>query len=126
MAEYLQEANDNVLVMVQIETKAGVQNVEKIAAVEGIDALFIGPYDLSMSLGYPPPSPDPHPEVEQVIQRILNAAHSAGKKCAMFCTSGSQAAKRAKEGFDMINVTCDADSMSEAISAHLKAAVKDI
>ncbi|KIL64774.1 hypothetical protein M378DRAFT_77809 [Amanita muscaria Koide BX008] len=124
--EYLQEANNNVLVMVQIETKGGVQNVEKIAAVDGIDALFIGPYDLSISLGYPPPSPDPHPDVEQVIQRILKAAHSAGKKCAMFCTSGSQAAKRAKEGFDMINVTSDTESMSEAISAHLEAAVKDV
>jgi 4-hydroxy-2-oxoheptanedioate aldolase len=45
-----------------------------------LDVLFIGPYDLSISLGYPPPSPDPHPYIEQVIQKILNEAHDAGKK----------------------------------------------
>ncbi|KIJ11083.1 hypothetical protein PAXINDRAFT_85053 [Paxillus involutus ATCC 200175] len=78
--EYLQSANDHVTVMVQIETKEGVSNVEEIAAVDGIDVLFIGPYDLSLTLGYPTPSPDPHPEVEKVIQQILKAAHSKGKK----------------------------------------------
>ena len=45
-----------------------------------LDVLFIGPYDLSISLGYPTPSPDPHPEVEKVIQRILKAAHESQKK----------------------------------------------
>jgi 4-hydroxy-2-oxoheptanedioate aldolase len=44
------------------------------------DVIFIGPYDLSLSLGYPPPSPDPHPDVEQIIQHILKVTHAAGKK----------------------------------------------
>ena len=44
------------------------------------DGVFIGPYDLSLALGFPPPSPDPHPEVEKVIQQILVAAHAKGKK----------------------------------------------
>jgi len=82
--------------MIQIENKEAVENVEEIASVEGIgkrfkplpcnmnnwaaDALFIGPYDLSISLGYPPPSPDPHPDVEQVIQKVLRAAHASQKK----------------------------------------------
>ncbi|EAU82088.1 HpcH/HpaI aldolase/citrate lyase family protein [Coprinopsis cinerea okayama7 len=55
--DYLASANHSSLVIVQIETKEAVDNVEEIANVEGIDALFIGPYDLSISLGYPPPSP---------------------------------------------------------------------
>lgn len=87
--------------MVQIENKEAVENVHAIAAVDGIgqyfkfesalyysvyidwqwlDVLFIGPYDLSISLGYPTPSPDPHPEVEKVIQKILKAAHESHKK----------------------------------------------
>lgn len=45
-----------------------------------LDVLFIGPYDLSISLGYPTPSPDPHPEVEKAIQIILKAAHESKKK----------------------------------------------
>lgn len=123
MSQYLQTANDNVVVMVQIETKEGVQNVQEIAQVEGVDVLFIGPYDLSISLGYPPPSPDPHPDVEAVIQKILKESHDAKKKCAIYCTSGSQAKERAAQGFDMINVTNDVGAMSEAVASHLNAAI---
>lgn len=122
-SEYLESANRDILVMVQIENKEAVDNVHAIAAVEGIDVLFIGPYDLSISLGYPTPSPDPHPEVEKVIQGILKAAHGSQKKCAIFCTSGEQAAIRAKEGFDMINVTIDTGAVTEAIYNHLSVAV---
>lgn len=87
----------------------------------GIDVLFIGPYDLSLALGYPAPSPDPHPEVEKVIQQILKASHGKKKKwyvsylikamysessrcerSAIYCTSGTQSFKRAQEGFDMV------------------------
>ncbi|KAG5650592.1 hypothetical protein H0H81_011710 [Sphagnurus paluster] len=78
--EYLATANDNISVMVQIENQEGVENVEHIAAVDGLDVLFIGPYDLSISLGYPTPNPDPHPAVEQAIQKVLQAAYGAGKK----------------------------------------------
>ena len=87
--------------------------------------MFIGPYDLSLALGFPPPSPDPHPEVEKVIQQILASAHAKGKKwCAQispllafycsplrlrfsgfFCTSGTQVPRRVKEGFDMVRPT---------------------
>lgn len=103
VSEYLQTANESILVMIQIENKEAVESVEQIASVEGIglssivtllnpsvrlpdgwlvfsDVLFIGPYDLSISLGYPLPSPDPHPEVEKSIKRILDASHAAGKK----------------------------------------------
>lgn len=45
-----------------------------------LDVLFIGPYDLSIGLGYKPPSPDPHPYVEKLIQQVLKDAHDAGKK----------------------------------------------
>jgi len=123
VSEYLETANNNILVMVQIETKEAVDKVHEIASVEGIDVLFIGPYDLSISLGYPPPSPDPDPRVEQVIQRILTEAHAAGKKCAIYCISGTQAAERAAQGFDMINVTSDIGAMTEAVAAQLNAAV---
>ena len=45
-----------------------------------LDVLLLGPADLSMSHGYPIPNPDPHPEVEKMIQRVKEAAHAAGKK----------------------------------------------
>lgn len=50
------------------------------STLSSLDVLLIGPYDLSLSLGYPPPSPDPHPDVEAIIQKILKDAHAVGKK----------------------------------------------
>ncbi|KAI0044793.1 Phosphoenolpyruvate/pyruvate domain-containing protein [Auriscalpium vulgare] len=122
-SDYLRAANDAVLVIVQIETREAVENISDIAKVDGVDVLFIGPYDLSVALGYETPSPDPHPDVERVIQLVRTTAAHAGKKCAIFCTSGEQANKRAREGFDMIAVTADAAALSENISKHLAAAV---
>ncbi|CAK5272724.1 unnamed protein product [Mycena citricolor] len=118
-ADYLAGADGAVLVMAQIETREGAQNVRDIARVDGIDVLFVGPYDLSMALGFPPPNPDPHPEVEKVIQQILATSRREGKKCAIYCTNGAQAAQRAKEGFDMINVLNDVRALSSAIEQEL-------
>ncbi|THG94749.1 hypothetical protein EW026_g6777 [Hermanssonia centrifuga] len=78
--DYLEHANDSVLVLVQIETREALENIEALCAVEGLDGVFIGPYDLSLSLGVPTPNPDPHPTTEEAIQRILSVAHKAGKK----------------------------------------------
>ncbi|TBU27372.1 Phosphoenolpyruvate/pyruvate domain-containing protein [Dichomitus squalens] len=121
--DYLQRANDSVVVLVQIETRDGYRNLDEILSVDGLDGVFIGPYDLSLSHGLPPPSPDPHPEAEKMIQHILAAAHAKGKKCAIYCTSGAQSARRAKEGFDMINVTSDSGAMADGLSRHLAEAV---
>ncbi|KAI1798331.1 Phosphoenolpyruvate/pyruvate domain-containing protein [Ganoderma leucocontextum] len=124
-ADYLQRANESVLVLVQIETRDGYTNLEDILSVDGLDGVFIGPYDLSLSHGFPTPSPDPHPEVEKMIQNILAIAHAEGKKCAIYCNSGGRAAKRAKEGFDMINVTTDQGAMADGLSRHLATAVSE-
>lgn len=124
LSEYLSAANESILVIVQIENQEAVQNVDEIAAVDGIDVLFIGPYDLSISLGLPTPNPAPHPDLEDIIQKVLKAAHSAGKKCGIYCNNGEQAARRAKEGFDMINAANDVGSMTDAIANRLATAVK--
>ncbi|THH31453.1 hypothetical protein EUX98_g2756 [Antrodiella citrinella] len=96
--DYLANANDSVLVL---------------------DGIFIGPYDLSLSFEHPAPNPDPVAPIEEKIQAILQAAHKAGKKCAIYCSSGEQAAQRAAQGFDMINVTSDSGAMSEGIARSL-------
>ena len=97
MRHYLDSASESIVVMVQIETVEGMNNVEEIAAVPGVgaytspaslcsqltsitDVLFIGPFDLSIAHGYAPPSPDPVPEVEVLLAKIRDAAHKHGKK----------------------------------------------
>jgi 4-hydroxy-2-oxoheptanedioate aldolase len=122
--EYLTTANDSILVIVQIENQEAVQNADEIARVDGIDVLFIGPYDLSISLGLPTPNPDPHPDLEDIIQKVLKAAHAAGKKCGIYCSNGEQAARRAREGFDMINTANDVGSMTDGIAQRFATAVK--
>jgi 4-hydroxy-2-oxoheptanedioate aldolase len=75
--------------------------VEDIAKVDGIDVLFVGPFDLGNSIGHPIQG-DYDPELEIAICRILKAAKQAGKKSGIFCSDGDMAAKYAKMGFQMV------------------------
>ncbi len=90
MADYLATANQNILLAVQIETEEGLANCEEIAKVEGIDMLFVGPNDLCSSMGYPPLDHPMVPEVQAAIDRVLKAAHEAGKYAGMFCVTPDQ------------------------------------
>ncbi|KAF8510278.1 Pyruvate/Phosphoenolpyruvate kinase-like domain-containing protein [Gautieria morchelliformis] len=116
------KANEEVIVCVQIENLQAVDNLEAIAQTQGVDVLFIGPFDLSLAMGYPTPNPEPHPEVEKVIQRIKDVAHQYQKKVAFYCTSGDSAKKRAEQGFDIINVQSDVGSLTEGLRRDLAAA----
>ncbi|KAI1641200.1 Pyruvate/Phosphoenolpyruvate kinase-like domain-containing protein [Biscogniauxia mediterranea] len=94
MTEYLQYANDSLLTMVQIETKEALDAVEEIAAVPGVDVIFIGPFDLGNNIGYPILNGVMQPELVQAIDRILAAANKAGKKCGWFASNAEQAKDR--------------------------------
>jgi 4-hydroxy-2-oxoheptanedioate aldolase len=74
-ADHVAASNDAVLSIVQIETRRGLDAVEKIVRTPGLDMVFIGPNDLSTSLGYP--GQMRHPEVQDAIRRILRAAKDA-------------------------------------------------
>jgi|SRR5579871_77913 len=72
-----------------------------------LDVLFVGPFDLSNSLGHPLAHGVEHPVVSEAIQRILDVAHAAGKKAGIFTTSGEDARKRVEQGFDMVHIGTD-------------------
>ncbi|KAM0276417.1 hypothetical protein ACHAQH_006769 [Verticillium albo-atrum] len=116
MTEYLQQANGSLLTMVQIETQEALDVVDDIAAVEGIDVLFVGPFDLGNNIGHPVIDGVMKPELKQAISRILEATHKAGKKAGIFCTSGEQGKQFADEGFDMINVATDFTILQHAVA----------
>lgn len=78
-----------------------MKTVEKIAKVQGLDALFIGPFDLGNNLGYPVQG-EYAPELKQTITRIQLAAIGAGKKCGIYCASGESARQYAEQGFHMV------------------------
>jgi 2-keto-3-deoxy-L-rhamnonate aldolase RhmA len=78
---YFKQANDNLLTVVQIETKEAVNRAEEIAAVEGVDVLFIGPLDLSVNLGRA--GNYEHPEFSQAMDRVAAACRSHNKACGI-------------------------------------------
>jgi 4-hydroxy-2-oxoheptanedioate aldolase len=75
--EYLATANDRLLTVVQIETRQALENVGEIAAVEGVDVLFVGPLDLSVSLGIA--QQFDHPRFHSAMEAVAEAAGNAGK-----------------------------------------------
>lgn len=94
-SDYLKQANEALLTMVQIETKEALENVETIAAVAGIDLLFVGPFDLGNNIGHPITGGNMHDDLHAAIEKIFKAAKGAGKKAGIFCTSGEQSKKYA-------------------------------
>ncbi|KHN93865.1 Pyruvate/Phosphoenolpyruvate kinase [Metarhizium album ARSEF 1941] len=119
--EYLQQANEALLTMVQIETQEALYQVDEIAAVEGIDVLFIGPFDLGNNIGHPILDGVMAPELEEAIARILAACRKAGKKCGIYATSGEQAKLYSDQGFDMISVSADYTALDHILKQQFSA-----
>lgn len=119
--DYLREANEGTLTLAMIETPTALANVDAIAATPGIDALFIGPYDLSTSLSAGKAQDINAPEVDKAIDQIRAAADKAGKIPGIFCRDAERARAMAKRGFRFITVGNDLGFLRESASAALKA-----
>ena len=76
-----QQANDEVMLFAQIETVSGLENVDAIAAIDGIDALWIGQYDLTASLGIP--GEFDHPDFQDATRRVVAACRREGKTAVL-------------------------------------------
>ena len=85
--DYFKTANDELLITIQIETKKALDNLDEILSVPGIDACYIGPWDLSVSLGFGVPPPWNEPRYIEAYDKVLEAASKHGKPAGMFCTS---------------------------------------
>ncbi len=102
--EYVDRADQEILIAVQIETEEAVRNIEDILSVEGIDVCFVGPADLSMSLGVF--NEFGHPKFKNAIQRILDVAKTSGVTPG-FYTSPKNINKRIAQGFRFVNLGSD-------------------
>jgi len=119
--QYLQQSNEGLVTVVQIETKEALANIEEIARVDGIDVLFIGPYDLGNNIGHPVTG-EFEPELKEAIETIRKAAAAAGKSSGIYCGSGEQARMYADQGFNMISVVADVVAVPTFMSQSLKTA----
>src|SRR5438445_515266 len=110
-SDYLAKANDEIVVMAMIETKEGLANLDAICATKGLDAVYIGPADLSFALGLPPGPDKTDPVHLSTCDKIRDTAHKHGIKAVMHCASAAFAAGSVKRGFDMIMLTSALASM---------------
>src|SRR6267142_1134334 len=118
-ADYVAKANDEIVVMGMIETKEGLANLDAICATPGLDAVYIGPADLSFALGLPP-GPDKTDAVHMATcDKIREAAHKHGIKACMHCASAAFAAGSVKRGFDLVMLTSDLASMIAGVRRQL-------
>ncbi|KAF2460862.1 2,4-dihydroxyhept-2-ene-1,7-dioic acid aldolase [Lineolata rhizophorae] len=121
-SEYLQEANDALVTVVQIETKEALENVDEIAGVPGVDVLLVGPFDLGNNIGFPILDGAMAPELHDAIARVLGAAARAGKRTGIYCTSGQQGRTYAEMGFNMVSVAADMIAIPAYFASALAAA----
>lgn len=103
---YLQTANDQVACVVMIETQEGLDNVDAIAAVAGIDALFVGPMDLCYGLGVTPGN-FADPRFQQALEAVLAACAKHKRAPGMFGYNAKMAAQSLEAGFDFVSAGTD-------------------
>jgi 4-hydroxy-2-oxoheptanedioate aldolase len=130
IADYLDRADDEICLLVQIESVAGIENLDSICAVEGVDGLFIGPADLSASFGYRGRSGDPFmvERIEDAIRRIVASGKAAGilaldpafaERCVdlgcTFIAVGTDAGLLARASSELAGRTHSAPGASEGI-----------
>ena len=114
---YLAQANDSLLTVIQIEHKDAVANVRELAAVGGVDALFIGPYDLSTSMGVPGQVRDP--AVREAIAEVLAVCQETGKVPGIFGVQPDVVSRYVDMGFTLVGVGVDTLFLSQAASRAL-------
>lgn len=109
--DYLAKADEEIVVMGMIETKDGLTNLDAICATPGLDAIYIGPADLSFALGLAPRGDNPDPLHMETCDKIKDAAHRHGKKACMHTASAAFAVGAIKRGFDLVMLTSDLSCM---------------
>lgn len=119
---YARTANDEILVIVQIESAQALQNLDDILSVPGIDVAFVGPNDLHAQLGLTPSIGGAEPEFVAALERIKAAAQKYHIATGIFSGDGEAAAERVRQGFQMISVTMDISSMIAAATRNLRLA----
>ena len=100
LAQYLAEANRQTAVIIQAEHIQAVNNIEAIIAVEGVDAVLVGPYDLSASMDHM--GQVEHPDVQAAIQHVRRACQTRGMPLGIFATTAERAKAYIQEGYRLV------------------------
>ncbi len=104
--DYGSEANSEVLCIPMIETMEAVENLEAILAVPGVDAIYVGPADLSLTMGLPPAGDHKDEEFQAVLASVVACCQRSGIPAGIHANP-SIVAKRLDQGFTMVTATTD-------------------
>lgn len=115
------DANDQVVCIVMIETPEGLANIKEICAVEGLDAVYVGPSDLTLAVGGSAPGdPDVADRFAAALSTVTESARQAGIACGVHCNDGSTAAHRLAAGFTFATVSSDLNHIEQTAAGHLR------
>lgn len=103
--QYFSRAAADTCIIVQIETQSGLDNLDEIAKVEGVDAIFVGPADLAASLGYG--TDQSHPVLRSIILDTLRHIKSSGKHSGLLTGDAELKVSALKQGIDFLGVGVD-------------------
>ncbi len=118
--DYVGWAAANIAVIPMIETVEAINNLDDILAVPGIDAIYVGPADLSLTLGLAPRNNDDRPEFTEALTRIVAACRQAGVVPGVHAVA-NVAERRVEQGFRLLTVANDVVSMQAAMTGELSA-----
>ncbi|MFC4295965.1 HpcH/HpaI aldolase/citrate lyase family protein [Novosphingobium tardum] len=121
-ADYLDHANDEILVLAMIETRQGLANLDAILAVEGLDGIYVGPNDLGLALGHRPLNEPESGPVAEAIELVRARTDEVGLISGIFCSNGEAASMRIAQGFDLVTPGNDAALLRVAMASAVKQA----
>jgi 2-keto-3-deoxy-L-rhamnonate aldolase RhmA len=112
--EYFARASQDLLTIVQIESPQAVSRAEEIAAVDGVDVLFVGPLDLSVNLGTPRQLD--RPDFREALKRVIAASHQHGKAAGILLWKREQLEQAVSDGFSFIGLGSDGAAVGTAMN----------
>jgi len=117
--DYLRQADEEICLLVQIETRTALEQLEAIASVEGVDGVFIGPADLSASLGHL--GEPQHPETQQALQQAAQRLARLGKPAGILSVVEAEARRYIEWGYTFVAVGIDTNLLVRGADALAKA-----
>lgn len=117
---YFTSANENITTLAMIETKESFDNLSEIACIEGLTGLYVGPWDLSISLGFKNVADFEDPKQLSIFEKIINEAEKNGKWAGIQCPNPEIGLKMSKLGFKFITIYEDTVGIKLSAKADLK------
>ena len=117
-AEYLRKANEETLLLVQVETKKALENLDAILGVKGVDVAFVGPTDLTMSLGFL--DDRSNPRILEEMRGVVEKCQEYGKIPGIMALTADEAKRDASMGFRFISLASDVRHLMEGARGFLK------